>query len=154
MTQLRMEGFISEAWDEHLDQTSADECAAADISTEEESSGQLTLKNMGGIFVFHTILSGAALIMAISAWFWQRRPGQVARRAAKKEKVRQVAKEEKKRLTPLMTQGTDKPTSKEALPESHHHSLSLLQQDPSIRFDDSSNEAMWKSNICESRSES
>jgi hypothetical protein len=61
MAQMRSEGFISEAWDEHLDQNSANECMAADILTEkEESSGQLTLHNMGGIFVFHTILSGAA----------------------------------------------------------------------------------------------
>jgi hypothetical protein len=116
MMQMRAEGFISEAWDEHLDQTSANECTAADISTEEEFSGQLTLNNMGGIFVFHTILSSAALIMAISAWFWERSPGQAARQAAKKEK---------RRL--LQTQGPE-PTST-ALPESD------LQEGPSIRFD-------------------
>jgi hypothetical protein len=130
MTQMRAESFISEAWDEHLDQTSSNECTAADISTEEESSGQLTLNNMGGIFVFHTILSGAALIMAISAWFWERRPGQAARQAAKKEKRRNP-----------QTQGNE-PTST-ALPES------ALQKGPSIRFDspDDSSEASELSDV-------
>jgi hypothetical protein len=130
MTQMRAESFISEAWDEHLDQTSSNECTAADISTEEESSGQLTLNNMGGIFVFHTILSGAALIMAISAWFWERRPGQAARQAAKKEKRRNP-----------QTQGTE-PTST-ALSES------AFQKGPSIRFDspDDSSEASELSDV-------
>jgi hypothetical protein len=119
---MRVEGFISGAWDEHLDKTSANECTAADISTEEESSDQLTLHNMGGIFVFHTILTGAALIMAISAWFWERRPGpgQAARQAA-----RRSTKMEDRRL--LQTQGT-KPTST-AL------SQSALQTGPSIPSD-------------------
>jgi hypothetical protein len=66
--------------------------------------------------VFHTILTGAALIMAISAWFWERRPGQAARRSTKVEE---------RRLS--QTQGTE--PSSTALPES------ALQKGPSIRLD-------------------
>jgi hypothetical protein len=36
---MRVESFIGEAWDEHPDKTSANECMLADIWTEEKSSG-------------------------------------------------------------------------------------------------------------------
>jgi hypothetical protein len=122
MKEMKDEGFINATWDKHLDQTTGNnECAAADISTEGESSSQLTMKHMGGIFVFHTILTSAALIMAIAAWFWERRTGQ----AVKKEKRR-----------PPQTQSLE-PTST-ALPESDSPAL---WKGHSVRFnipDDSS----------------
>jgi hypothetical protein len=75
MTKMRVDGFINEAWDKHLDQTSTNECFAENSLVEEDTSGQLSLKNMGGIFIFHAMLTGAALLMAIVAKIYEKSRG-------------------------------------------------------------------------------
>jgi hypothetical protein len=48
-----------------------DDEAASDEG--EDDSGQLTLLNMGGVFLLHGILTSASLILAIIVWFRMRR---------------------------------------------------------------------------------
>jgi hypothetical protein len=65
---LKEEGFLAEAWEDYLAEEATVNC---DAPTVEGSTGddvgndQLTLKNMGGIFFFHALLSVVALIIAI-----------------------------------------------------------------------------------------
>jgi hypothetical protein len=75
MTKMRVDGFINEAWGKHLDQTSTNECFAENTLVEEDTSGQLSMINMGGIFIFHAMLTGAALLMAIVAKIYEKSLG-------------------------------------------------------------------------------
>ena len=69
LIRLKEEGFLEEAWEEYLAKEATVDCD--DPLTVEGSIGddvsneQLTLKNMGGIFFFHALLSILAVLIAL-----------------------------------------------------------------------------------------
>lgn len=65
MSEMKADGFLNDAWERHLQVTTTDECVDSDSAIQDPESSQLTMNNMGGIFIFHFILTGTALIIAL-----------------------------------------------------------------------------------------
>jgi len=69
--KMKEEGFIEQAWNNHLAKTGIIDCQDPNLSKEDEiEDAAMNVKNMGGIFMLHLILSAAAIISAlIHKWY-------------------------------------------------------------------------------------
>jgi hypothetical protein len=71
MREMRADGTIKNAWDEHFLKTGTVFCDHNETTSHDEGddSGQLTLENMGGVFMLHGVLTSLALFFAVAVWF-------------------------------------------------------------------------------------
>jgi hypothetical protein len=67
LEQMIGDGFVAAAWAEYGAQTATVFCDETEGDV--KPSKQMTMRNMGGIFLFHGILSFSALLMAIVVWY-------------------------------------------------------------------------------------
>jgi hypothetical protein len=66
LMRMKEEDVLDEAWDNHLKRTETIDCVSRKKNDVIDThSGQLDLSNMGGIFLFHIVLSVAALLAAL-----------------------------------------------------------------------------------------
>lgn len=66
MVEMKNDGFVERAWEEHLRKQATVNCdAALSADDEEESDGQLSLQAMGGTFIIHYIATAVAILLAI-----------------------------------------------------------------------------------------
>eukprot|EP00588_Corethron_pennatum_P029704 CAMPEP_0194313844 /NCGR_PEP_ID=MMETSP0171-20130528/10691_1 /TAXON_ID=218684 /ORGANISM="Corethron pennatum, Strain L29A3" /LENGTH=567 /DNA_ID=CAMNT_0039068977 /DNA_START=114 /DNA_END=1817 /DNA_ORIENTATION=- len=63
--KMKDEGFIEQAWKNHLARIATIDCQDRNLRKEDEINATMNLKNMGGIFALHLILSAAAIISAL-----------------------------------------------------------------------------------------
>ena len=102
---MKTDGFMQAAWETYLQQTTDWNCIAAGLEEEEtEKNGTLTLQNMGGIFAFHLMLTGAALVIALCT-----KVVEIRRKQAKKAKLARIAKRASKDRTPSITERVPRP---------------------------------------------
>ena len=65
MTEMIADGFIEQAWQDHLDKISQIDCVEPVPNSGDDDIYSLGLKEMGGIFVTHLLLTTVAVVVAI-----------------------------------------------------------------------------------------
>jgi hypothetical protein len=101
MHVLIEEGFIHSAWQDHLDRTSTQDCSSQEMGENMQvTTNTLTLRNMGGIFIFHAFLSVLSLFFALfyKHFEWDKVPrfaksGPSSRRSVRKT-LEEISKQE------------------------------------------------------------
>ena len=68
LQQMKSDGFIDRAWQDHITRISTIKCGASEPSLVENVS--LTLKDMGGIFITHALMTMLALSLAILQYLY------------------------------------------------------------------------------------
>jgi hypothetical protein len=64
MLEMKEDGFVDRAWHKYLEQNADINCNAS-VDTKDDESTQLSLKDMGGLFIFHFGLTAVAICMAV-----------------------------------------------------------------------------------------
>jgi hypothetical protein len=74
LIQMKIDGFIDQVWEKHLKNAGNQVCVEASSDAiagiGDGDTTALGLKEMGGIFVFHSILSLVAILFAIFQFFF------------------------------------------------------------------------------------
>lgn len=98
MWNLKEEGFIDQAWQNHLDRLATKTCAQEESTDSSQSTTQMTMENMGGIFVFHGMLSVLSIIMAsvYKCVGWDKKPRFSKTGPGKRKNVRKLLEERKR----------------------------------------------------------
>lgn len=141
--RMKTEGFLEEAWNEHLTKTTDWNCNAQGTNTNEADgdSGQLTLQNMGGVFIFHAMLTGGALLLAlVTKYRDHQKKAKAQKRAAAVEKIcdNDLA------LKEVAIEGMPAGNKDEACDEAnavHRRSISLPKRSASTFMEDFDDEA-------------
>lgn len=72
MVEMKSDGFVDNAWDDHLREVATVDCDAAamsdndDESSSDGNSSQLSLQAMGGVFIIHYISTAFAIFLAVA----------------------------------------------------------------------------------------
>ena len=71
MAEMKVDGFLDEAWKNHLSKIGNHECAA-DVNEDSDDTSQLALSltDMGGIFILHAFCSFFAVCLAFFQFFY------------------------------------------------------------------------------------
>lgn len=81
LAEMKEDGFIEEAWQRHLERTSDIKCTTATQDTDSDSS-QLSLQDMGGLFIIHYMVTALAICMAVfTKWNKKRKLKEIAKRS-------------------------------------------------------------------------
>jgi hypothetical protein len=67
LVEMVADGFMGAAWAEYQTQTATIFCD--EIGNTAKRSNQMTMQNMGGIFLFHGMLMTVSLLMAVVVWY-------------------------------------------------------------------------------------
>lgn len=74
LVQMKIDGYIDQAWERHVDRVGTHACVDTSLPSQsllgpEDDTTALGLREMGGIFIFHGILSFVAVVFAIFQYF-------------------------------------------------------------------------------------
>ena len=80
LTEMKEDGFFEQAWRRHLEGTSDISCNSDTQDTDSDGSSQLSLQDMGGLFIIHYIVTALAICMAIfTRWNTRRKLKETAK---------------------------------------------------------------------------
>jgi hypothetical protein len=65
LLEMKEDGFVDRAWHKHLEQNADINCNAQSVDLKDNESDQLSLKDMGSLFIFHFGLTAVAICMAV-----------------------------------------------------------------------------------------
>lgn len=89
LREMYQDGFIANAYEQFLDSISTYQCPVEESNYFDDSEEyRLTMKDMGGIFLWHFVAVLIALLVAVGSHFWEK--GQVDIRRNDEDEVRSV----------------------------------------------------------------
>jgi hypothetical protein len=78
LTEMNEDGSIQQAWRRHLEETSDISCNSDTQDTNSDGSSQLSLQDMGGLFIIHYIVTVLAICMAVfTRWNTRRKSKEI-----------------------------------------------------------------------------